>query len=549
MSPFRPKVAKDWNAQKETMELLYQSLTPNRKYGIANQVRFSIAPKKFTAEDEAMLLVFEKIQSRKKIDLEAILPARLRTSKVHRGGRKQPVQDEVQNQGQEKEADAEADAKADAKADAEADTEADAEAVAEAVTEAVTEAVAEAVTEAVTESEAEAEAEVEEEAEAEAEAEAEEHEDETGGEDKQKPTLETSTQPTASNEQSDREKQSEHVGTQEQVLGKKRKLVHEDDDEDEDEDEDGRESENEPDQDIGREQEHDQPDTTEKVRENKKRGPETVPSDDEEPDAENRQGPQKRVKMDAQHSYKQLQLSTANALNRRVDYTNPNQLPKAFKKYWAQRYRYFKLFDHGIKIDKEGWYSVTPESIASHIAQRCASDVVIDAFCGVGGNAIQFALTCHRVIAIDIDPVRLMCAKHNAKIYGVEDRIEFICGDYMTLIPRLKADVVFLSPPWGGPEYLSQPTEFLFRETSKITNNIAYYLPRNSDPEQIGRLAGPGGVCEIEENHLNNVCKAWTAYYGELAFPPQDEAEQEEQEEQEEYDNQEEDMGATDGDD
>lgn len=390
------------------MELLYQSLTPYRKYGIANKVRFSIAPKKFTEQDEAMLLVFEKIQSRKKIDLKAILPARLRTSKVRNGRGKQPVQGKVQKQGQEKEVEAKAEAKAEAEAEAEPGPD--------------------------------------------AEPDAEEHEDESGGEDKQKPTRETSTQPTVSKEQSDREKQSERVGTQEQVLGKKRKLVHEDDDEDDDEDEDeeGRGSENEPDQNIGREQGHDQPDTTEKVRENKKRGPETVPNDDEEPDAEKRQGPQKRVKMDAQQSYKELQLSTADALNRRVDYTNPNQLPKSFEKYWYQRYRYFKLFDHGIKMDKEGWYSVTPEKIASHIAQRCASDVIIDAFCGVGGNAIQFALTCHRVIAIDIDPVRLMCAKHNAKIYGVEDRIEFICGDYMTLIPRLKADVVFLSPPWGG---------------------------------------------------------------------------------------------------
>jgi RNA cap guanine-N2 methyltransferase len=44
----------------------------------------------------------------------------------------------------------------------------------------------------------------------------------------------------------------------------------------------------------------------------------------------------------------------------------------------------------------EGWYSVTPEKLAEHIAFRCASDVIIDAFCGCGGNAIQFAKVCHR---------------------------------------------------------------------------------------------------------------------------------------------------------
>jgi hypothetical protein len=37
---------------------------------------------------------------------------------------------------------------------------------------------------------------------------------------------------------------------------------------------------------------------------------------------------------------------------------------------------------------------VTPEAIATQIAERCRCDVVLDAFCGVGGNAIAFARTC-----------------------------------------------------------------------------------------------------------------------------------------------------------
>jgi hypothetical protein len=64
------------------------------------------------------------------------------------------------------------------------------------------------------------------------------------------------------------------------------------------------------------------------------------------------------------------------------------------EKYYAQRYRLFSLFDKGIKMDYEGWYSVTPEIIAKNIAEKCKCDVIIDAFCGVGGNTIQFAKTC-----------------------------------------------------------------------------------------------------------------------------------------------------------
>ena len=40
-------------------------------------------------------------------------------------------------------------------------------------------------------------------------------------------------------------------------------------------------------------------------------------------------------------------------------------------------------------------------------------------------------------------------------MYGVEDRIEFIQGDFLKIAPTLTADVVFLSPPWGGPDYLT----------------------------------------------------------------------------------------------
>ena len=54
------------------------------------------------------------------------------------------------------------------------------------------------------------------------------------------------------------------------------------------------------------------------------------------------------------------------------------------------------------------------------------------------------------VIAVDICPERVALARFNAGVYGVQDRIQFIVGDFFELAPELKADAVFLSPPWGG---------------------------------------------------------------------------------------------------
>lgn len=96
---------------------------------------------------------------------------------------------------------------------------------------------------------------------------------------------------------------------------------------------------------------------------------------------------------------------------------------------------------------------VTPQVIAEHIAKRLSCDIVVDPFSGCGGNVIQLAKTCKHVIAIDIDPEKIRMAKHNATIYGVADKIEWIVGNSIDILPTVKADAVFLSPPWGGVKY------------------------------------------------------------------------------------------------
>ena len=194
------------------------------------------------------------------------------------------------------------------------------------------------------------------------------------------------------------------------------------------------------------------------------------------------------------------------------------------RKYWFQRHKLFSKFSKGILMDEEGWYSVTPEKVAAEIAERCRCEVIVDAFCGSGGNAIQFAFTCERVIAIDVDPKKIEHARHNAKIYEVEDRIEFIVGDFMRLAPGLRADVVFLAPPWGGPDYIHRDSYDIetmmplnglrvYEKASMIATSIAFYVPRNTHPLQLMNL---NPKCVIEKNFVNSKLKALTAYYGSL---------------------------------
>jgi trimethylguanosine synthase len=126
------------------------------------------------------------------------------------------------------------------------------------------------------------------------------------------------------------------------------------------------------------------------------------------------------------------------------------------QKYWDRRYELFSRWDDGIETDAEGLYSVKPEKFALEIASQLPGQTVLDAFCGIGGSAIAFARLGKRVISTDIDEKRLDLAHHNAAVYGVADRIEFICGDILEMFGRLSFDCLHIDPPWGGPDYYRQ---------------------------------------------------------------------------------------------
>ncbi|XP_003739694.1 uncharacterized protein LOC100897763 [Galendromus occidentalis] len=229
----------------------------------------------------------------------------------------------------------------------------------------------------------------------------------------------------------------------------------------------------------------------------------------------------KKIKKES-HNHKRLPLTTS------ADALEDAPKDARLAKYWAQRYRLFRKFDDGIRLNETAWFSVTPEKIAEHVAARMCpksqrkSNFVIDAFCGVGGDAVQLGLRSQLVLAIDIDRETIEMAKHNAAIYGVEKRLDFIQADMNTFVPRISPDAVLFTPPWGGPEYKDKDAYDLsdmevdlvkiFRRWQQVTPNIALIVPRNTKVEKLCEL----GRVELEQNLLNKKIKTLTAYYGDL---------------------------------
>ena len=205
-----------------------------------------------------------------------------------------------------------------------------------------------------------------------------------------------------------------------------------------------------------------------------------------------------------------------------------NPFGKSMEKYWAQRYRFFSRFDEGIQTDAQGLFSVTPEAIGRYLADQChGCKVIVDGFCGIGGNAVHFANSCDRVIAIDNDPVKIECAKANAAIYSVDHKINFILGDFFDLCSRIKGDVVYLAPPWGGPEYegiqegtlhhLLTNREWgstgmtLIEAALKVSENVAILLPRNVREEEVFEKHP---FEKLEYHYLNTKKKTACGYFG-----------------------------------
>ena len=103
----------------------------------------------------------------------------------------------------------------------------------------------------------------------------------------------------------------------------------------------------------------------------------------------------------------------------------------------------------GAQLDEEARFSLTPEALALALGRRVQGESVVDATCGAGGNAIGFARAGCSVTAIESHPARLAMARHNAALYGVADRIRFVAGDARALLPGMRADLLFIDPPWG----------------------------------------------------------------------------------------------------
>lgn len=99
------------------------------------------------------------------------------------------------------------------------------------------------------------------------------------------------------------------------------------------------------------------------------------------------------------------------------------------------------LYDLNPKYKDWNWGNIFPERI-------------IDGTAGGGGNVISFARHFEEVIAVEKSQERADELKNTLDLVGLDKYVEVYCDDICDLgFLMRRDDVLFLDPPWGGPDY------------------------------------------------------------------------------------------------
>ena len=167
-------------------------------------------------------------------------------------------------------------------------------------------------------------------------------------------------------------------------------------------------------------------------------------------------------------------------------------------------YPSFKGIDYSnMRMTSIGWYSATKRSDADRITTIILSEfkhrvgykpncVITDGTSGIGGNAISFGRRM-LVNAVEILPLHVEILKEAVDKLYLDDRIKCIQGDFTEIMSTLQQDIIFIDPPWGGPNYKNQDLleiklgnltmDEIVTKGLKVARMFVLKLPNNFDFE------------------------------------------------------------------
>jgi len=132
-----------------------------------------------------------------------------------------------------------------------------------------------------------------------------------------------------------------------------------------------------------------------------------------------------------------------------------------------------------LQITDEGIYSISKlgdplrimKLIKKHYDGNILKSTITDGTANIGGDTINFAKFFKRVNAVELNRLHCSVLDNNIRVYN-RNNVNIICKSYLKVMKELKQDIIYLDPPWGGPEYYKQKSINLYLGKYEIADIV-----------------------------------------------------------------------------
>jgi hypothetical protein len=143
-----------------------------------------------------------------------------------------------------------------------------------------------------------------------------------------------------------------------------------------------------------------------------------------------------------------------------------------------------------LRLTPEGIYSVTKRTDGERMIAflygmipDLRKQTITDATACVGSDTLLFSLHFKKVESIELKRHNMEALQNNVRVFGAKN-VGLHEGD-ATRIFNWKTNVLYIDPPWGGPDYYKIHNLELFMGSYRLDNWIEEILKRSDRPDTI----------------------------------------------------------------
>lgn len=137
-----------------------------------------------------------------------------------------------------------------------------------------------------------------------------------------------------------------------------------------------------------------------------------------------------------------------------------------------------------LQITDKGIYSISKPYLSEWICNIILNNIdltneyikeniiLTDGTAGIGGDLIYFSKYFKEVNGIELDKTHFEVLKNNIKDVLNIENIKLFHNNYCNIYNKLKNDIVYLDPPWGGKNIYKKKDVMLYLGNDKIFNII-----------------------------------------------------------------------------